>query len=180
MSSDVKVPPVKLVLRLRDFSEEAWLGDLAVSERAGIRFRSFAELGDSEENRRRLYALNKECSADIPGRGPFYSFEEYRQQRLEVEQFLPDGVFLALKDDEWIGMAGISYRKGRDYAFHEMTGVVRSWRRRGVATSVKVLAIRFARSLGVDSIRTVHAAANQAAIAMNRRLGFVDLPDEAD
>lgn len=57
-----------------------------------------------------------------------------------------------------------------------MTGVLKEYRRRGIATALKVLSIEFARSLGVSVIYTVHAAANIAAIAMNRRLGYTDCP----
>ncbi len=171
-------PVVKLQLSLLDFDIEKWRHHITDCERLGIRFHSLAELGDNEANRKRMYELNKECSADIPGRGSFYSYEEYCVQRFDVNSFLASGVILAVQGDVWVGMASVSHRPGADYAFNEMTGVVRSHRRLGIATSAKAISLQFAKSLGVSSIRTVHAAANLVAIAMNRRLGYTDLPKE--
>jgi RimJ/RimL family protein N-acetyltransferase len=174
MSSINAKPTVKLQLSVVDFDIAKWRHYIAESERLGIRFYSLAELGDSEANRRRLYELNKECSADIPGRGAFYSYEEYQEKRIAADNFTPAGVILAVQGEEWIGMAAVSHRSGQDVAFNAMTGVLRSYRRRGIATSLKILSIQFAQSLGVSHIYTFHAAANLEAIAMNRRLGYID------
>lgn len=56
----------------------------------------------------------------------------------------------------------------------EMTGVLRTHRGRGVSLALKVMAIRFAGSSGMPLLRTFHPPDNAFAIAMNRRLGFVD------
>lgn len=48
---------------------------------SGVSLASIAELGDTEQLRRRVYELNKECAADIPGRGQFFSYDEYIQRR---------------------------------------------------------------------------------------------------
>ena len=40
--------------------------------------------------------------------------------------------------------------------------------------ALKVMGIRFARSSGMPLLRTFHHPDNASAIAMNRRLGFVD------
>lgn len=168
-------PVVKLQLSVSDFDVDKWQHQVTHSEPLGIRFTTLAELGDTEANRKRLYELNKECSADIPGRGPFYSYAEYCQKRLDVDSFTASGVILALHGEEWVGMAAVSYRTGQDFVFNEMTGVVRSWRRRGIATSLKILSLQFAQSLGVAFIYTLHATANVAAIAMNCRLGYTEL-----
>jgi GNAT superfamily N-acetyltransferase len=57
--------------------------------------------------------------------------------------------------------------------FNEMTGVRASHRRRGIATAMKVLGIRFARSAGARWLYTVHDVRNSDAIELNRRLGYV-------
>ena len=169
-------PPsvVKLELDVPSFDAGAWRHAIEHCERLGIQFCNLAELGDTETNRRRLYELNKICSADIPGRGPFYSYEQYCELRVQTDSYTPAGVILARIGDAWIGMSAASHLKGQDYVFNEMTGVLREYRRQGIATALKVLSIQFARSLGVRKIYTVHAAENLSAIAMNRHLGYVD------
>lgn len=58
---------------------------------AGIRLTTLSELGDTPGNRRVLYELNKECSADIPERGPFPAYDEYHRLHFEVPAHDPSG-----------------------------------------------------------------------------------------
>jgi hypothetical protein len=64
-----------------------------------------AALGDAPEQRRKLYNLNKACSADIPDRGPFYTYEEYVTQRIDVAAFNPKGVIVGNQGDGWIAIS---------------------------------------------------------------------------
>jgi GNAT superfamily N-acetyltransferase len=165
---------VKLQLDVQRFDVQLWHHYVRDNEQAGIRFSSLAERGDTEANRRRVYELNKTCSADIPGRDPFYSYAQYRDVRFQTEVYTAAGVLLAVAGPAWVGLSAASYHKAQGFMFNEMTGVVREYRHRGIATALKVLAIGFAQSLGVPVMYTVHADANHAAIAMNRRLGYTD------
>ncbi len=83
---------------------------------------------------------------------------------------------LARDKTTWVGMATTSLRRAEGYAFSEMTGVLSSYRGRGISLALKLLAIGFARSSDMRWLRTFHHPANASAIAMNRRLGFVDDP----
>lgn len=168
-------PVVRLRLDLSGFNELPFLPSISRCETEGLAFRSLRELGDTSSNRSALYELNKLCSKDIPGRGEFFSFEEFCGRRFG-ERYDPDGVILALDSESWVGLCATSDWSRSGFAFNEMTGVVRSHRRRGIALALKVLGVRFARTLGVSAVRTVHDAENHAAIAMNRRLGYVDDP----
>lgn len=140
----------------------------------GIDFTTMGELGDTPEQRRALYELNKTCSADIPERGEFHTFEEYVDQRIETASHDPHGVVLALREDVWVGMAATSLHRAEGFAFSQMTGVLAGHRGRGLSLAMKLLAIDFARSRGMRWLRTFHHPANVAASGMNRRLGFTD------
>lgn len=131
-------------------------------------------VGDSVGHRRALYELNKTCSADIPDRGEFYTFEDYLADRIETPTYDSQGVVLALDGGAWIGMAATSLRPAEGYAFSEMTGVLASHRGRGISLAMKLLAVEFARACGMHWLRTFHHPGNASAIGMNRRLGFVD------
>ncbi len=167
-------PSVKLKLDLSTFDETVFLPLLEQALRDGVQFETLQSLGDTTPNRRALYELNKTCSADIPGRGTFYEFDAYVAERVTRPADDPAGIIVALHDGRWIGMAASSYWPDRGIVFAEMTGVVREWRRRGLAVALKILAIRYAKSKDVGHIYTVHHATNEAPIALNRRLGFVD------
>jgi GNAT superfamily N-acetyltransferase len=141
---------------------------------AGTSFTTLACLGDTADHRRALYELNKTCSADIPDRGEFYTYDEYVSQRVDVATFTASGVILAIRDDVWIGMSTTSVHPGEGYAFSEMTGVLAPHRGRGLSLALKLLAIQFVRAAGYRRLVTFHHPRNASAIAMNRRLGFVD------
>ena len=163
----------RLQLDLAAFDEGPFVASLERNRAVGIRLETFASLGSNDDNRRKLYELNKVCSRDIPNRGEFYSFEEYVEQRIDVPSFLPDGVIIALDHGEWVGMCSLSDHLEQGYLFVEMTGVRAEYRERGISLAMKIVAIRFARSRGARVIRTFHDRENLAAIRANEKLGFV-------
>jgi GNAT superfamily N-acetyltransferase len=165
---------VRLELDVDDFDEAAFEPYLTRARESGIGFTTMAEAGDTEEHRRALYELNRTCSADIPDRGDFYTYDDYVAQRVEVPSFDPAGVVLATHQGAWVGMSTTSLHPAEGYAFSEMTGVLAPYRGRGLSLALKLLAIRFVRAAGYRRLATFHHPRNASAIAMNRRLGFVD------
>ncbi|GAA2362928.1 GNAT family N-acetyltransferase [Nonomuraea africana] len=170
---------VRLELHVDTFDEATFEPYLHRAQESGITFTTMAELGDTPAHRRALYDLNRTCSADIPDRGEFYTYEEYVAQRIDVPAFTPEGVALALLDGTWIGMSATSLHPGKGHAFSEMTGVLAPHRGLGLSLALKLLAIRFVRSSGYERLTTVHHPRNASAIAMNHRLGFVPPPNDA-
>jgi GNAT superfamily N-acetyltransferase len=158
------------------FDERPFAHYIQDNEANDYTFTSLTELGDTQENRHKLYELNKTCSADIPGRGPFFTFAEYCQRRFESHAYTPNGVILALKDEQWIGMSAATYHQTGNFVFNEMTGVLPTHRRRGLAVALKLLAIRFAQTMGATVVRTFNDAENTGMLAVNRRLGYQFLP----
>jgi len=69
---------------------------------------TLAVLGDTSANRHQIYRLNKACSADIPGRGEFFSYQEYAQRRFTGLGFRPDGQVLLLNEDAMVGLCALT------------------------------------------------------------------------
>lgn len=88
-----------------------------------------AAVGDTAEHRRALYDLDRACSADIPGRGKFYTFDAYLAERIDTATYHPEGVVLALDGGTWIGMAATSLQ-AEGHALSEMTGALAGHRGR--------------------------------------------------
>lgn len=164
---------MRLKLDVDNFDDGAFADvvDSCLSE--GIVLTTMTDLGDHDANHRRLYELNRQCSADIPERGDFYTYDEYRSRRIERD-YEPSTTVIALDDGAWVGMSAASDHRDQGFFFNEMTGVVRSHRGRGIALAMKVMVIKLVRELGVSEILTFHHPNNQAPIALNRRLGYVD------
>lgn len=106
---------IKLVLDLSIFDERPFASEIKSCMDQGISFSSIAELGDTEANRLRLYELNKLCSRDIPGRGEFFSYEEFSQRRFG-EHYDPCGVIIGIFGNQWIGMCATSNHSAEVFA----------------------------------------------------------------
>lgn len=162
---------VWLRLDLRAFDGAQFVPYLRRCEQSGIAITTMADLGDPPEGSRELYELEKACAADIPGLGEFATFEEYQEERLGYD---PRGLVLAVINAAPVGVSVTSLRLDEGCAVSDMTGVLPSYRRQGIAIAMKLRAIEFACSGGARWLFALHHPGNAAAIGMNRRLGFTD------
>jgi ribosomal protein S18 acetylase RimI-like enzyme len=163
---------VNLALDLRDWDEAALAPMLDQAKAGGIAFMTYAEMGDTEENRQRLYELNKMLSATIPRDQPqaFVPFDSYVKGRLASKHMPHEGIFIALDGDQWVGMTQVSLEEG--VAFNQMTGVLPQYRGRGIAQALKLLLIRFVADNDRPIIRTFNDVTNPSMIAVNEKAGF--------
>jgi hypothetical protein len=99
----VSVDWVRLELDISRFEPTRFADLMAEVQGAGIRLTTLAELGNTTAQQQSLYALNAECAADIPDRGPFFTWSEFRRTRLDVPSFEPHGVVVAFDRDSWVG-----------------------------------------------------------------------------
>ncbi len=85
----------------------------------------------------------------------------------------PEGMFLALEGDEVVGCAGLEFDADRpDRSEHAFTAVARRWRRRGLATALKRLTLRFAAEHGIREVYTWTQRDNADMRSVNERLGY--------
>lgn len=161
-------------LDLATFDERALAGVVERAEAGGIRFFSLADLGDTEEARRRLHAINSAWVRDIPGRTSQYQpFEQFVSNVCGASWYRPAGQLVAADGDRWVGMAAVGYFAHTNSAHNMFTGVDPAYRGRHLALALKALAIRFARSLGAGYITTNNDSENAPMLAVNQRLGYV-------
>ena len=168
MTSDVR-----LRLNLATYDGTPFRDSVKRCEAVGLTFSSLASLGDTDTHRRQLHTLNRECSRESAGRGRFESYDDYAAELLDRPEYSSDGTIVALDGDAWVGMVMLSVWGEQDFLFNEMTGVIASHRRRGIAMALKALSMCFAQSTTCSYVFTFHDPMNTAAIALNRRFGFV-------
>jgi ribosomal protein S18 acetylase RimI-like enzyme len=165
------------MLALQSFDERLFAEVIETVEATGIRFLSFAELGDTPENRQKLYAINRATSLDIPGSdSTFPSFEHSSNWLFPAPWFRAEGQLLALDGDNFVGYCSIGYFQETNSMYNFMTGVERAYRGRKIALALKLLAIRFAKAYGAEYIRTNNDSQNEAMLAINRKLGYQPQP----
>jgi GNAT superfamily N-acetyltransferase len=143
--------------------------------RQGIEIKTLRELKGDPDRDRKLYDLDWEVTRDEPGSGDDtrVDFETFVRDGINASSRLPDGYFVAVHGSEYIGLCLLNANKADRTLDHGITGVRRAYRRRGIATAMKVRAIEYAQEHGHPTIKTGNRVGNRAMLAINKRLGFV-------
>lgn len=165
------------------FDPAPFAGKLARVEQSGIVVKSLAELQrEDPEWLQKSYDLDWECVQDVPSVDGHtqMSLDEWSRKLLESPNFLPEGWFIALDGEQYVGLSCLWRGSTRsDKLETGLTGVVRSHRRRGVATALKVRALAFARDRGIVEIDTDNEE-NNPMLQLNYQLGFRSLPAQLE
>jgi mycothiol synthase len=153
----------------------------------GIRILSLAELQARDRGwREALYELRCAIMEDVPSVEPHVrpSFAEFEQQVLDDPALDPAAWFVALDathansatPSPLVGMSNLWLNDpARERLDTGLTGVLRPYRRRGVATALKLHTIAFAKALGAREITTNNEERNPM-YRLNLQLGFRPLP----
>jgi GNAT superfamily N-acetyltransferase len=170
---------IALALNLDAFDDRPYEPIIARLKGEGFQFTSMEELGDTQEAQRQLYLLNNTTALAVPGSGgePVWdSFEDFQKSVCQSDWYRPGGQFVAIDtaNGAWAAMCAISRFAGNEYANTLHIGVDLPYRGRKLGQAVRVLALRYARDvLKVHSVRTTHNGENLPALAIDRKLGYV-------
>ena len=156
---------------------------LASVERSGIAIKTLRELSEEDADwKHKVYELEWVCVQDVPTTDPLTKmpFEQFEKRRLDSPNLLPDAWFVAVDRDRWVGLS-VLWKNLADDGLLEtgLTGVVRSHRRRGIATAMKVRAIQYAQGHGGATIATDNEE-NNPMFQLNLQLGFEPKPAHLD
>ena len=161
-------------LDLSAFEPAKFAGIVEKVRESGIEIVSASELSKRDPDwMKRTWELHGEIIPDVPDDDALVNmpFEEFATT-FDHPDYLPDGYFLALDGGRHVGMSSVWNRRAKKgEVYTRLTGVVRSHRRRGIATALKVRAHEFARSSGAKVITTDNEE-NNPMYALNMQLGF--------
>jgi GNAT superfamily N-acetyltransferase len=164
-------------LDLAIFDEACFAGVIEAVQAQGIRFITLADAGNTEENQRKLYELNKRNSLDIPGsEGTFPRFEDFHKFVFESSWFRAEGQILAADGERWVGLGAVGYFCNTNSTCNMHTGVLKEYRGRQIALALKLLTIRYSRACGAGVLRTDNDSQNAPILAINRKLGYKPEP----
>jgi GNAT superfamily N-acetyltransferase len=155
------------------------LGDLvppAIAPPSGVEIVSWAE---QPEVARGIYAVAVEAYADVPGGEDevMEPFEDWLAHDMQGSGDRPDATFVALAGDEVVGYAKFSLTAAQPaVAFHDMTGVKRAWRGRGIAGALKRAQIGWAKANGYERLETGNEERNEPIRRLNASLGYRECP----
>ncbi len=147
---------------------------------AGIEIRSLPEIETDEDYLHRLIEVEHAIQIDVPGSdSPLIPTpEQFMASVLSSPTLLPGAYLVAVSGGEYVGMSNL-WRVSPDDPEASLgtglTGVRREYRRRGIATAMKVHALRWCKEQGYSEVRTSNEVDNPM-FAINERLGFVKDP----
>ena len=147
----------------------------------GIEIKTLSELEYDPDRNCKLYDLDWEMSLTVPGdlaagigrRG----LDQYVEYAITGPSALPDGFFVAVKGDDFIGLSHVLLSEKGISLYQGLTGVKPQYRRQGIGLALKMRAIAYAQTEGYTLIRAENDAKNSPMLAMNERLGYVQKPD---
>jgi GNAT superfamily N-acetyltransferase len=145
---------------------------------AGIEIKTIRELESDPERDAKLYALDMQLEHDVPSPDPISDvpLEEWVKV-WDRPNLLKDGWFVAVHNGEYIGESSLWKSETLSHVLYTgLTGVHRDYRRQGIATALKLAAIRYAQQHNITEIRTWNEVNNQGMLGINIRLGFVRQP----
>jgi len=156
---------VRLALDLTPIEEPA------VDPPHGIEIVTWAE---QPELARGIYDVACEAYPDEPGSGDvaMEPFEGWLSQDMQGSGDRADAVFVALAGHEVAGYAKLAMSVRPGYAMHDMTGVKRSFRGRGIASALKRAEIAWAKREGFHTLETFNDELNAPIRSLNEKHGY--------
>jgi GNAT superfamily N-acetyltransferase len=142
----------------------------------GIEITSWAERPDATPG---MYEVAMEAYPDIPGEedAEMEPFEQWLSMDMQGSGDRPEATFVALADDEVVAYAKLSLSLARPtVGMHDITGVKRAWRGRGIAGALKAAEIAWAKENGYVRLETQNEERNEPIRRLNQRHGYVVEP----
>lgn len=130
---------------------------------------------------RGMYEVALEAHPDIPGEedSDIGTFEEWLSRDMRGASDRPEATFVALADGDVVGYAKLSLSLARDeVVMHDLTGVLRAWRGRGIAAALKRTQIAWAKNAGYAKLETSNEVRNEPIRHLNEKHGYVLEPGE--
>ncbi len=160
-------------LDLNDFNEHRFDDLMRRIHAESFRFFSLAEAGLTDENKHRLYEVNRDSGLDNPGNdGIFPDYYAFSKNVFEASWFRADTQILASHADRWVGLSAVGIYPADKHAYNAFTGVLREYRGRGLAQALKLQTILLAKKEGMRYIRTHNDSKNRSMLVVNRKLGY--------
>ncbi len=164
------------------FDPALYTSDMAKVMARGITLHTLAELRDADPNFYVKYeSLHWELTRDVPHAEEItrLPMEEF-MKRLDSPRFLSDGNFVAVDaaTGEHVGLTMLWGSAANRDLHTGMTGVITPYRKCGIATALKVLALTYAKERGATAVWTTNEVGNVGMLGINARFGFEKQPDE--
>jgi mycothiol synthase len=128
---------------------------------------------------RGMYEVAVEAFPDVPGYedDEMETFDDWLEAHMRGPGDRPEATFIAVAGDEVVGYAKFSLTDAQPtVAYHDLTGVKRAWRGRGIAGALKRAEIAWAKQVGYERLSTTNEVRNEPIRRLNEQLGYRPAP----
>lgn len=126
----------------------------------------------------KVWDLEWQILQDVPSPDPLTqaTFEEWRVRTFDSPNFIAGGYLVARDGERYVGMSSLwKSEADQEKLGTGLTGVLPEYRRRGIATALKVAGLNFARAYGAKIVETDNEE-NNPMFELNKQLGFKEKP----
>lgn len=146
----------------------------AKSNMKDIEIKTLKKLESDPDRNRKMYDLDQTVALDMPDEEGFtkVDYDTYVKRGIEGSYILQDGYFVAIHKNQYVGVSNLMRPEGDVNLWTGLTGVRREYRRRGIATHLKIRAIEYAKKQEAPLIKTDNQSGNKPMLNLNKKLGF--------
>ena len=129
-----------------------------------------------------LYQVSRECYPDIPGSEDDEPepFADWLGNDMQGPNDRPEATFVAVERSEVVAYAKLHFPAvDTGDLMHDLTGVRRAWRGRGIARALKAHQIAWAKEAGYRRLVTNNEVRNEPIRRLNAEFGYVPVPGRA-
>jgi RimJ/RimL family protein N-acetyltransferase len=166
------------VLDLDTFDPREWWTYVDDASAQGLRFVTLTDVRDDPAMVRAYWEQFSAVRADVPRSLPPtpIDLDFFTTEVVDSPEAVADATWLAFDGSRCVGFTQVYASEASAELETGLTGIDRAYRRRGLATALKVRSLAAAKAAGAPSIRTDNDTRNEAMIAANVRLGFSPRP----
>lgn len=148
-------------------------------EAQNVKIYAGGEFEDLEPNwKQKMCDLSNEIIKDLPSPDPItpQSFEQFEKEFLQRPNFCLEANFIAVGNGEFVGLSNLWTSEAEpEKLYTGLSGVLPSYRRKGICTAMKVRGFEFAKRYGAKRIETENEE-NNPMYQLNLDLGFKPQP----
>ncbi len=165
-------------LYLDRFRPDEYDGLLKKVKNEGIEIKSIKELESDPDRDKKMHRLHNILLGDIPSSEEHtdVDLEQFKKSIYDNPNLIPEANLIALYNGEYIGETNLWTNQSAEHWDTGLTGVLKEYRGKGVATALKVISLRYAKEKGCPFVKTWNDTTNVGMLHINERLGFERKP----
>ena len=166
-------------LDLTAYKPEKYQKEIERASNQGFRIITLSQF--RKENKKadyKCWQFERVVAPDMPWTDPITvpEYDHYKEYNLAHPRFNSDSWFIVLDDKTIVGLNNLWKTSMETIIGTGLTGVLRKYRRKGIATALKHTNLAWAKKQGFESIRTNNVDSNEGMLSINLKIGFKFIP----